>query len=548
MDKQEKRNLIISVILMTAIFGLWNYFFPTPLPVATKSVETLKAPTAPVQKTVPVSAKRLTIETDKIRGSINLTGGMMDDLILKNFHETPDETSDPIRLLAPIHTQEGYYAEMGWLSSSNMPLPNHTTSWQTQDTQLSVYKPVTLTYDNGKGLVFERLIHVDDNYMFTLTDTVYNKGPTPQQLYPYGLVKRLNTPPIQDFFILHEGPLGYLNRSLVELKYDAMHKNPVQSYKSVGGWLGITDKYWLTALIPDQNEKIKATYRYESVGSENHYQVDWMGSIKTIEPGGRYTFKSHFFAGAKTLNLLDGYEKKIGMEHFDLAVDFGWFYIMTKPIFHALMILKDWLGNFGLAILAFTVILKAAFFPLANKSYRSMGRLRTLQPKIKALQERYGDDKIRMNQELMTLYKREKVNPVGGCLPMILQIPVFFALYKVLFVTLEMRHAPFYGWIHDLSAPDPTSLFNLFGLLPWSPPSFLMVGAWPVIMGFTMFLQQKLNPTPTDPAQAKAFLFLPLILTFFLSGVPAGLVIYWSWSNILTCLQQWFITRMAVKK
>lgn len=560
MDKQEKWNLIIVVILMTAIFAGWNYFFPSPLPnkvTAQQGIttslegqpshpnETERPRILPASQDSP-TAIRVAIESEKIAGSINLRGALFDDLILKKYHETTDDNSAQIRLLTPSTKGPGYYAELGWLSQdSHLSLPNHTTVWHASDTHLRVNQPLILTWDNGQGLVFKRTIMLDEDYMFSITDQVQNTSEHPFALYPYGLIKRQEKPAVQDYFILHEGPLGYLGNSLIELKYPDLQEIGVKSYDSTGGWLGITDKYWLTALVPDQAEKIKASYRYENIGSQNHYQVDWMGGVVNLEKGASYRFKSHFFAGAKILDLLDKYETTIGMKHFDLAVDFGWFYIITKPIFHLLTLLKDYLGNFGLAILVMTILLKICFFPFANKSYRSMARLRTLQPKIQQLKNRYDNDKMRLNQELMELYRKEKVNPLGGCLPMVFQFPVFFALYKVLFVTLEMRHAPFYGWIHDLSAPDPTTLFNLFGLLPWTPPSFLMIGAWPIIMGLTMFLQQKLNPAPADPIQARMFLLLPIVLTFVLGGFPAGLVIYWSWNNILTCLQQWSIMRLA---
>lgn len=557
MDKQDKINLAVAVVLVTAIMGLWNYFFPTPSPQNTpQEISQVMLPAgessvlslAPESAVKAVESKRLIIDTPKLKGSLRLQGAVFDDIILKSYHEKPDTKSPLIKLLVPSGQEDGYFAELGWLSQTQgLELPNGQSLWQTQDQVLSNEKPVTLSWKNPQGLIFTRTIAIDENYMFTITDRIENSSSTTYQMYPYGAVVRENTPKIEDFFILHEGPIGYLNSNLIEQKYKDLKGSSAQMYDSVGGWLGITDKYWLTAFIPDKTQKIKTSYSHQTVGSQDRYDVRWVGQTVALEPSASHSYTAHFFAGAKVLALLDDYEIKMGVTHFDLAVDFGWFYLITKPIFSLITTLHDWLGNFGLAILLMTVMLKLAFFPLANKSYRSMARLRMLQPKIQQLQSRYSDDKMKMNQELMELYKREKVNPVGGCLPMLLQIPVFFGLYKVLFVTLEMRQAPFYGWIQDLSAPDPTSLFNAFGLIPWDPPSFLMIGAWPLLMGASMFVQQKLNPAPTDPIQAKMFMFLPLMFTFMLASFPAGLVIYWTWNNLLTIAQQWSIMRLSDK-
>ena len=405
------------------------------------------------------------------------------------------------------------------------------------------YSLVILTWDNGAGLVFKRTIAVDANYMFTITQEIINKSPKAETFASYGLISRWGTPETTDFYILHEGLLGVFDDTLDEIDYDDIQSDKVVQKKSTGGWIGITDKYWLAALVPNQKDPINARFLYNKINKSDTYQVDFVGPAQTVAPGARIQTESQLFAGAKQVRLLDAYEQQFGVKRFDLAIDFGWFYFLTKPIFYALLWLSDRVINLGLAILILTIGIKIAFFPLANKSYVSMSKMKKLQPKMVQIRERVGDDKMRMQQEMMELYKKEKVNPASGCLPILVQIPVFFALYKVLFVTIEMRHAPFYGWIDDLSAKDPTNLFTLFGLIPWAPPDFLSIGIWPIIMGVTMFLQQKLNPQPADPVQAKIFMFLPLFFTFLLSTFPAGLVIYWAWNNLLSILQQWVIMR-----
>jgi YidC/Oxa1 family membrane protein insertase len=397
-------------------------------------------------------------------------------------------------------------------------------------------------------LTFHRTIAIDDQYMFTVTDRVTNTKDKIVALSAYGQINRLETPPLGGYMILHEGPIGVLNGKLTEPTYANTIEKKALEETTMGGWLGLTDKYWLVALIPDQKTSVKTVFKGQTVNGQDRYQTDVVMPMLEAKPGQPVETVHYLFAGAKILRLLDDYEAKLGFDKFDLAIDFGWFYFLTKPLFYVLDYLHKLLGNFGLAILALTVLFKVAFFPLANKSYRSMSHMKKMQPKIEALKERYGDDKLRMNQELMAMYKKEKINPLAGCLPMVIQAPVFFCLYKVLFVTLEMRHAPFYGWIQDLSAPDPTSILNLFGLLPWSTPSFLAIGAWPILMGLTMFLQQKLNPQPTDPMQARMFMLMPIFLTFLLASFPAGLVIYWAWNNILSMGQQWMIMRLEDKR
>lgn len=495
-----------------------------------------------------IQGARVTLESTQLRGSISLKGGQIDDIILKSYRQTTDPNSDPIRLLAPIGSTKAYYAEHGWIpGDKSISVPGPDTLWKASGRRLGPEAPLRLTWDNGQGLHFTRIIAVDENYMFTITQRVQNRGSKAVTLTPYGLINRTGTPSISGFYILHEGPLGVFNETLEELDYSDLVDARQIDKTSRGGWIGITDKYWLTALIPDQKAKMTARFLHWQAGKVDKYQVDYVGVPLRIAPGGRAEAQSHVFAGAKKLDLLTGYSKNLDIFLFDRAIDFGWLWFLTKPFFYVLDFLFKFLGNFGLAILAITVMVKILFFPLANKSYRSMSEMKKLQPKILEMKERFGDDKQKLNQEMMALYKREKVNPAASCLPIVIQIPVFFALYKVLFISIEMRHAPFYGWVHDLSARDPTSIINLFGLLPFGVPAmipdFISIGVWPLVMGVSMFLQMRLNPTPPDPIQAKIFMFMPIFFTFIMAPFPAGLVIYWTWNNALSMTQQWIIMR-----
>ncbi|MGB0681728.1 MAG: membrane protein insertase YidC [Magnetovibrionaceae bacterium] len=494
--------------------------------------------------------ERVKINTDRLHGSFSLKGMRIDDLTLADYQETLDPSSPEIVLLQPQSPTSGYFAEFGWVGGAgqSISLPGAETQWTADRSVLTPDSPVTLTWDNGEGLTFNKTIAIDDRYMFTITQSVTNTGSETVTVFPYGLVSRTGTPEVSQFFILHEGPLGVFDGTLTEVDYSDLVDDGPQTQTSDTGWIGITDKYWLAALIPTQGQSVTNRFTHRTVGNVDRYQTDFLGLAQELAPGATVTAENLFFAGAKEINILDAYEAEKGIANFDLAIDFGWFYFLTKPIFYALIWINDIVGNYGIAILLLTVAIKAVFFPLANKSYRAMSKMRALQPKMEQMRERFGDDKMRLNQEMMKLYKTEKVNPASGCLPILVQIPVFFALYKVLFVTIEMRHAPFFGWIQDLSAPDPTSIFNLFGLIAWTPPDFLMIGVWPLIMGLSMFLQQKLNPQPTDPIQARIFLFLPFIFTFLLAQFPAGLVIYWAWNNVLSITQQKVIMmRMGVK-
>ena len=556
----EQRNLILAITLSIAVLVGWQFFveFFMPLPAQQAVEEQFAAnglpplpplPGAPAALAEPrgrvevvTEAERVTINGPRVHGSINLTGGRFDDLTLADYRTTTDPQSAEIELLSPAGTQAPYYAEFGWIDDRGRDLGG-AANWQTDRTTLDADGPVTLTWQSEDGLSFTREIAVDRDFMFTLTDRVENRGQETVNLLPYGRVRRVEQPETLGYFILHEGPLGVFNGALEEVDYEDVAEQRIIEQTSTGGWIGITDKYWLTALVPDQTEPMRARFVYSDSDGADSYQVDYLGRARNLAPGASVVFSSRLFAGAKEVRLLDGYRDNLGIERFDLAIDFGWFFYITKPIFYGMLYLDSWLGNFGLAILALTVGFKALFFPLANKSYKSMSRMKALQPQMLELRERFNEDKQKLQQEMMALYKREKVNPLSGCLPIVIQIPVFFALYKVLFVTIEMRHASFYGWIIDLSAPDPTTAFNLFGLIPWDPPSFLMIGAWPLIMGGTMFLQQKLNPAPPDPVQAKIFMLMPFFFTVLLASFPAGLVIYWAWNNTLSIAQQYVIMR-----
>jgi YidC/Oxa1 family membrane protein insertase len=522
---------------------------PSRVPVPAGSATQPAAATEAASRAAALArSPRVRIATSSIDGSVALDAARMDDVSLRQYRATPDPKSAEIKLLSPPGAPNPYFAEFGWVAQGGTPkLPGPDTVWHADQRTLTPSAPVTLTWDNGDGLRFERTIAVDDNYLFTITQRVRNTGAAPVTLLPYGLISRTGTPPPSGTYLLHEGGVGVLQGSLKEVDYDDMRSGPITE-TTKGGWLGITDKYWLAALVPDKGEEVTARFTHFLRDKKDVYQVDYLARPRTVAPGATAEISGRFFAGAKEVHLLDAYENKLGIEKFDLAVDFGWFYFLTKPIFYVLDYFKGILGNFALAILALTVLIKLAFFPLANKSYRAMSRMKTLQPKMMELRERFKEDKAKLNQEMMALYKKENANPMAGCLPLVIQIPVFFALYKVLYVTIEMRHAPFFGWVHDLSAPDPTSILSLFGLFQWTPPSelhFLAIGAWPVIMGITMFLQQRLNPAPPDPVQQKMFMLLPIVFTFMLAHFPVGLVIYWSWNNTLSIAQQWLIMRKA---
>ncbi len=570
----DQKNLILAIVLCFLIIFGFQYLFPDPqlqtqqqqtteqnqgtgtTGQAPSPSETATAPTIPGSAFPSSSsreeslqkAQRVNINTPSLHGSISLTGARLDDLTLVKYRETVDPTSPEIKLLSPAGSPNPYYAEFGWSPAPgiNINLPKADTIWNTASTELTPEKPLKMSWDNGNGLTFHRTISIDENYLFTVEQMVENTTDADVTLYPYGLISRHGTPETTNFYILHEGPIGVFNDTLEEVDYDDLSDGATETYASTGGWIGITDKFWLTALIPDQQSKIKARFTHAAKG--DRYQTDFLNQQGIDVPSGSTVgITNHLFAGAKVVSVLDTYEEEYKIARFDLAIDWGWFYFLTKPIYFALEFFNGLIGNLGLAIMALTVVIKIILLPLAHKSYVSMSKMKKLQPEMVKLREKYGDDKQKLNQEMMALYKKEKANPAAGCLPILMQIPIFFALYKVLFVTLLMRHQPFYGWIKDLSAPDPTTMFNLFGLIPWDPPQFLMVGILPLLMGLSMYLQQKLNPQPADPVQAKIFLFMPIFFTYLLASFPAGLVIYWTWNNILSMAQQWLIMkRMGV--
>ena len=528
----------------------------TPRPTGDPATPGTQPVAVPPPTQNPRDAPRLRIAAPRVQGSVSLLGARLDDLVLRDYREQVEPQSPLVRLLEPRYDPQPYYVQLGWSGlAPGVRLPDGDTLWAASAPELTATQPVTLSWDNGAGLVFEIVLQVDADYLFTAEQRVRNTGGAPVQFRPWARIRRDYTPQTAGYYILHEGMLGMLGGRLKETTYSDAKSTGAKAngialeVTAPGGWAGITDKYWLTALIPDQQATSTAAFRHLTENGSDRYQVDFIRTeALTAEPGGQASATTRLFAGAKETNLLDRYERELGLPNFDKAVDFGWFYFLTKPIFYAL----DWLyrlsGNFGVAILVFTVFVKAVFFPLANKAYRSMSKMKLLGPKIQEMRERLKDDPAKQQQEMMALYRAEKVNPASGCLPIVIQIPVFFSLYKVIFVTIEMRHAPFFGWIRDLSAVDPTNLFNLFGLLPFDPAAispFLHMGSWPLIMGVTMYLQQKLNPPPPDPVQAKIFQFMPIIFTFMLASFPAGLVIYWSWNNLLTIAQQWFIMRQT---
>lgn len=488
--------------------------------------------------------RRIAIDTPRLRGSLTLTGGRIDDLTLKDY-TTEVGGSETITLLHPAGSAQAYYATFGWTVREELGIdvPGPATEWESDDTVLSPGSPVELSWTNAQGMTFTRRIEVDRDFLFTVTQSVRNPGATPALMAPYGLISRRGTPPTEGFFILHEGPLGVFDGALEEESYENVREENFVA-DSVGGWLGITDKYWLTAIVPEQDRPFTGRFVSREARGTTLYQADYLEEEMVVPAGGAKSVTVRLFAGAKEVDVIERYESAYSITLFDRAVDWGWFIFLTKPIFYTL----DWLygltANFGVAILILTVLVKLLFFPLANKSYVSMGKMKAVQPKMKKLQERYKDDKPRLQQELMALYKKEKINPMAGCLPILVQIPVFFALYKVLFVTIEMRHQPGFFWVNDLSAPDPLLIFNLFGLVPWDPPSFLAVGVWPVIMGVSMFFQQRLTMTTAmDPLQQRILMAMPFVFIFIMARFPAGLVIYWTWNTVLSALQQWMIMR-----
>ena len=493
------------------------------------------------------TAPRLRIETPQLSGSISLMGARFDDLILTAYGANAEEDA-PRQILLQREGANGHWqAHHGFVAAPDSPitLPDETTIWEVSAGRtLTPSSPVTLRHVTPEGIVLTQTISVDENFMFTVTQSAENKSAASVTLYPFGQITRTGTPQLTDLFILHEGPIGFFGEEgLNEVDYDDLLSDGPVKKTATGGWLGMTDKYWATALVPPQETAFTGRFTGRSNGTDTpSYRSDFLLAGQTVAVGQQIETTSRFFAGAKRVDVIDAYADS-GITRFDLLIDWGWFYFLTKPMFTALALFYSLFGNYGVAILLITVLIKLAFFPLANRSYETMAKMKKLQPRMMQIREVYKDDRQAQQQELMKIYREEKLNPLAGCLPILVQIPVFFSIYKVLFVTIDMRHQPFFGWIQDLSAPDPTSLFNLFGLLPYDVPSFLLIGIWPLIMGITMFVQMQMNPPPPDPIQARMFQILPIFFTFILAGFPAGLVIYWAWNNFLSLLQQGYIMR-----
>ena len=571
---EKNRNYFIAIALSVVIVIAWQFLYMNPrMEAQQRALEAQQAlqgeapqPVAPespgvaVNGTLPgtvqaqptatreqalATAPRVAIDTPALAGSINLIGARFDDLKLREYHETVDDESPLITLFSPADTAGGYFTELGFVQSETSgAVPGPGTEWTlASGEKLTVDTPVVLSFTNDRGVVFNRTISVDDHYMITVVDSIQNGAGEAVTFAPYGRVTRYNKPATPSVFVIHEGFIGVIGETgLVEESYGDIEDDAVANAKATGGWLGITDKYWAATLVPPQALPYESRFSHFTDG-QPRYQADFKSDALTVEPGQSVELTNLLFAGAKEVPLVDQYEEARSIPRFELLIDWGWFYFITKPMFHLMDFFFRYFGNFGVAILLTTIVVKALFFPLASKQYASMANMKRMQPKMAELKEKHGDDRMAMQQAMMQLYKEEKINPIAGCWPILLQIPVFFALYKVIYVTIEMRHAPFFGWIQDLSAPDPTSLFNLFGLLPYDVPSFLMIGVWPLIMGITMFVQMRMNPTPPDPTQAMIFNWMPLVFTFMLATFPAGLVIYWAWNNSLSIMQQALIMK-----
>ena len=561
----ENKNVLLAVILSTAILIGWSFYFENPEEAQRKRAEIqgkTETQTSAQKPEAPQSSKinpaksisrnealkesdRVLIENKNLSGSISLRGALIDDIILKNYRETLDANSKPIVLLSPKKYEQGYFVESGWATTkSDVKVPDNNSLWQIKEgKKLTTNSPVTLEWNNREGLVFLKKIEIDDKYLFKITEIVRNDKNKAVDLFHYGQITKNAKPTTENFYILHEGLVGVVDKNLKEETYSAVEKEK-KTYNGKSGWFGITDKYWMSAIIPESGKSFKGEFSFT-----NNYKANFIISEpNTIGPQKSTTSNIKIFIGAKEVYPIDNYSEKEKIDRFDLAIDWGWFYFITKPLFFVIDYIFKIVGNFGVAIIILTALVRIVFFPLSNYSFKSMAKMKVLQPEMLRLKELYKDDVKRTQQEMMALYKREKVNPLSGCLPILVQIPIFFAVYKMLFITLEMRHAPFFGWIKDLSAADPTTIFNLFGLIPWEPPTFLMIGIWPILMGVTMYFQQKLNPTPPDPIQAKIFAWFPFIITIMLASFPSGLVIYWTASNILTMAQQYYIMRKTTVK
>ncbi len=565
-DPQQTRNLILAGVLSMLVLLVWYWLFPVPAPQqaqpqpADAVSQTADVPAAaPVQELTREAAlaatpKRVpfhnqsneTVRDDDIDGSIDLVGARIDDLRLLSYNERLNDESSKIVLLQPRDAKAGYFAEFGWLpdAATPAPVPTGQTEWKlVEGRELTPTSPIVLQWDNGQGLVFTRRIELDEHYLFTVRETVENKGATPVKLTAYGRIERRGTPKTSNIWVVFEGMFGVFGGTLHEHHYADVAEDGNQVQTSTGGWIGFSDHYWMTAVATDQALPVTGTFAHDAAGGGRFAAVVQQNDAKEIAPGAKAETTHYFFGGAKKQQIVDAYAQTPGLQRFDLSIDWGWFFFLTKPIFLVLEFFNGIVGNFGVAILLLTLLVKALFFPLANKSYEAMTKMKKIQPEMLQLRERFKDDPAKQQQEMMALYRREKVNPVAGCLPLLLQIPVFFSLYKVLYVTIDMRHAPFFGWIQDLSAQDPTSIFNLFGLLPFAVPAFLAIGVWPILNGIVMWVQMKMNPPAPDPMQQRIFAIMPWMFMVMLAAFPAGLVIYWAWNGLLSVAQQYVIMR-----
>tara|TARA_B100000965_G_scaffold303619_1_gene262331 strand:- start:6776 stop:8464 length:1689 start_codon:yes stop_codon:yes gene_type:complete len=559
----DTKNVIAAISLSAAVIIIYGLFFapePTPRKInidskdKNKIVESTEAPNIESEEIAndnkisrPEALKetsRIEFENENVKGSISLEGGIIDDLTFKKYTETLNG-NDQVILLNPRKLKNGYYIETGWATSSkNIEVPNLETIWQVKNNyKLTPNNSIELYWKNEQGITFKKIIKLDDEYLFSVEQVITNNTENKYNFYPYGQIIRNKAPAVTNFYILHEGLLGVFDDQLVEEDYDDIEDKKF-SINSESGWFGITDKYWITSIIPEKDSNFKSNFEYKNKFKANFIQT------KSTEVGANESKSNQIkiIVAAKEVDVIDDYAEKLNVGKFDLVIDWGWFYFIVKPLFFLIDYFFKLTGNFGIAIILITICIRLVFFPLANYSFRSMAKMKALQPEMVRLKELHKEDKVKLQQEMMSLYKKEKINPASGCLPILIQIPFFFAIYKMLFVTIEMRHQPFYGWIQDLSERDPTSIFNIFGLIPWDPPSFLLIGAWPCLMGVTMYIQQKLNPTPPDPVQAKIFMFFPLFLTVILAPFPSGLVIYWTINNILTMAQQVIIMKRTTVK
>ncbi len=546
---ENQKNLILAVVFSILVLLIFDFFFPqqvniestdSPGEITTEeNIEPeISGPIPKIKISKSYKQDRITFDMNRVKGSLNLYGATFDDVILKDYRARINKSSELIQLLKVEDSLNPYFIRMGWASTKKLDLPNKDTLWKADKKHYNSGEEINLYWENQSKIKFKRRISIDQNFIFKVVDSIENNSNDEIQVSNFAYIQRKNYRPKNKFFILHEGPLGVFNETLKEVSYADLEENGTISETSKNGWIGITDHYWQVAIFPESDQTFKARFRFINK-QKNSIQVDYINNdILTIQPKESKSIDSYLFVGAKEVPLIDSYIKELKVSKFDLSVDFGWFYFLTKPLFYALYYLSNFFGNFGVGIIFLTIFVRIILFPLANKSFKSMNAMRILTPEIKNIRDRYKDDRTRMNQEMFALYKEKKINPAAGCLPILIQIPIFFALYKVLFVSIEMRHAEFFGWIQDLSAPDPTSLFNLFGLIPWDPPNILGIGIWPILMGLTMYLQQKINPPPPDPIQAKVFMMLPFVFTFLLATFPAGMVVYWTVNNILSISQQ----------